>query len=160
MICLICMPKALAYISGKPLRAHVTTIKCIVYSTLNYVFVGFEADSDLDNKVYTSAVLKVKEGSWIGTYSKRFCVLCCTKLYVYKMSTGGSPQSKPSYSLTLSEITTTKHSSSKHHYCVRLRSVMDKEPEIVLAFSSLLQQSKWINRLKKVASLLYMSIIK
>ena len=122
-----------------------------MYSTLNYIFVGFEADSDLDNKVYTSAVLKVKEGSWIGTYSKRFCVLCCTKLYVYKMSTGGSPQSKPSYSLTLSEITITKHSSSKHHYCVRLRSVMDKEPEIVLAFSSLLQQSKWINRLKKVA---------
>ena len=112
---------------------------------------GFEADSDLDNKVYMSAVLKVKEGTWFGTYSKRFCVLCCTRLYIYKMSTGGSPYSKPSYSITLSEIAISNHSSNKHHYCVRLRSVMDKEPEIVLAFSSLLQQSQWTNRIKKVA---------
>ena len=28
---------------------------------------------------------------------------------------------------------------------------MDKEPEIVLAFASLLQQSQWVNRIKKVS---------
>lgn len=113
-------------------------------------FVGFGADSDLDSKVYLSAVLKVKEGTWLGTYSKRFCVLCCTKLYIYKMSAGGSPNSKPSYSITLSEATVINHASNKHHYCVRLRSIVDKEPEIVLAFASLLQQSQWVNRIKKV----------
>lgn len=111
---------------------------------------GFEADSNLDDKVYISAVLKVKEGTWLGTYSRRFCVLCCTRLYVYKVSTGGTPQNKPSYSLTVSDIVVTNHSSNKHHYCVRLKSSVDKEPEIVLSFSSLLQQSQWVNRIKKV----------
>lgn len=111
---------------------------------------GFEADSELDSKVYLSAVLKVKEGTWLTTYSKRFCVLCCTRLYVYKISARGAPSPRPSYSLTLSDVTATNHKSNKHHYCVRLRSVMDREPEIVLAFSSCLQQANWVNRIKKV----------
>ena len=101
--------------------------------------------------MHLSSVLKVKEGTWLGTYSKRFCVLCCTKLYIYKISAGGSPNSKPSYSITLSEVSVINHTSNKHHYCVRLRSVMDKEPEIVLAFTSLLQQSQWVKRIKKVS---------
>jgi len=116
---------------------------------------GFEADSDLDNKVYLSAVLKVKEGIWLTTYSKRFCVLCCTRLYVYKISVGGSPYSKPSYSITLSKIAVTNHTSNKHHYCAKLRSTIEREPEIVLAFSSRLQQTHWVNRIRKVSSQLY-----
>ena len=117
------------------------------------LFAGFGVDSDLDSKVYLSAVLKIKEGTWLGTYSKRFCVLCCTKLYVFKMSAGGLPNSKPSYSVTLSEVTVVNHASNKHHYCARLRSIVDKEPEIVLAFASLLQQSQWVNRIKKVSNI-------
>ena len=112
--------------------------------------IGFESGSELDNKVYLKENLKVKEGGFLGGYSKRLCILCCTRLYVYKFIIGGAPQSKPHISVTLSEITVANHSSHSHRYCLRLRPVMDREPEIVLAFSTLIQQNQWTERIKKV----------
>jgi len=112
--------------------------------------IGFEPGSELDNKVYLKETLRVKEGSFLGGYSKRLCILCCTRLYVYKFTIGGAPQSKPHFSVTISEITVANHSSRSHRYCIRLRPVMDREPEIVMAFSTLIQQNQWTERIRKV----------
>ena len=89
-------------------------------------------------------VLRVKEMNGLGVWTKRFCVLCGSRLFIFPTS---RPKGKPTLVLDLAGGRMTEYKSRKSYYCVK---VMAARREVLLAFDSRLEQSKWLERAAKV----------
>ncbi|MCG8621953.1 MAG: PH domain-containing protein [Proteobacteria bacterium] len=80
----------------------------------------------------------------LGIWSKRFCVLCGARLFIFSSS---RPKGKPFLVLDLIGGKMTEYKSKKSYYCVKVSA---SHKEILLAFDSRLEQSKWLESAAKV----------
>ncbi len=63
------------------------------------------------------------------------------------------PKGKPTLVLDLTGGNISEYKSKRHFYCVR---IVASRREVLLAFESRLEQSKWLERAAKVCTYIYM----
>lgn len=108
---------------------------------------GQERGKRLEDCVQLACVLRVKELSSLASlWSKRFCVLCGARIFVFA---GAHPRGRPTLTLDLTGGSIGEFKSKKHLYCLR---VSGSRREVLLAFESRLELSKWLERAAKVMS--------
>ena len=105
---------------------------------------GHEQGKKPEERVQLACALKVKEMNGLGVWSKRFCVLCGARLFIFPTS---RPKGKPTLVLDLTGGKMTEHKSKKSYYCVKVAAL---RREVLLAFDTRLEQSKWLERAAKV----------
>ena len=110
-----------------------------------FFFLGKE--SKADDKVQLTCTVKYKELGPFGFWSKRFCVLCGPKLYVFSSS---KPKGRPSTILDLVMGVITEQSEKKHLYCIQ---VATNRKIAILSFATRLDQSIWLKKAAKVSEL-------
>lgn len=79
-------------------------------------------------------------------WSKRFCVLCGPKLYIFSSS---KPKGKPSTILDLARGVITEQADKKHLYCVQVATT---RKVVLLSFATRLDQSVWLKKAEKVSN--------
>lgn len=99
-----------------------------------------------ENNVQLAYALKVKEvnGLTVPVWNKRFCVLCGSRMFVFAHS---QPRGKPNLVLDLQGGLIEEYKSKKHFYCVKITA---SRREVLLAFDTRLEQSRWLERAGKV----------
>lgn len=108
---------------------------------------GYEQGKKPEDKVQLACVLKVKEMNGLGVWSKRFCVLCGARLFIFPTS---RPKGKPSLVLDLTGGKMLVHKSKKSYYCVRVSA---SRRDVLLSFDSRLEQTEWLERATKVSAI-------
>ena len=96
-----------------------------------------------------ACALRVKELSTLGMWAKRFCVLCGAKMFIFGAA---RPKGKPTLVMDLTGGSITEYKSKKHYYCLKICA---SRKEVVVAFESRLEQSKWLERATKVSRTVY-----
>lgn len=105
---------------------------------------GQEKGDRLEDRVQLACVLKVKELNGLGVWSKRFCILCGSRMFIFATS---RPKGKPTLVLDLTGGSIMEHQSKKHFYCLKITA---SRKDVLLSFESRLEQSKWLQRAAKV----------
>ena len=106
---------------------------------------GQEKGDRLEDRVQLACVLKVKELNGLGVWSKRFCILCGSRMFIFATS---RPKGKPTLVLDLTGGSIMEHKSKKHFYCLKITA---SRKDVLLSFESRLEQSKWLQRAAKVS---------
>lgn len=117
--------------------------KCYLhYNNSSFACIGKE--TKVDDKFQLACTVKYKEIGPFGFWSKRFCVLCGPKLYVFSSS---KPKGKPSTILDLARGVITQQVDKKHFYCVQVATT---KKIVLLSFATRLDQSVWLKKAEKV----------
>ena len=112
-----------------------------------YNNIGQEIGNRPEDKAQLAHPLRVKEmngGMGVPTWSKRFTVLCGSRMFVFP---GSRPKGKPNLVLDLRGGRIEEHKSKKYFYCLKVTA---SYREVRLAFETGMEQSKWLERAAKV----------
>ena len=93
-----------------------------------------------------SAVVKVKETGIVSLWTKRFCILIASKLFVFSSTT---PKGKPHTTLVLYGSTVEEYHHKKHGYGLSIFQPQ-RNKTMYMVFGGLAEQSKWLKRMQKV----------
>ena len=113
---------------------------------------GYESGKRPEEKVQLTCKLKVREMNALSVWSKRFCVLCGARLFVFPSS---RPKGKPSLVLDLTGGKMVEYKHKKSYYCVKVSA---SRRDVLLSFDTRLEQSKWLERAAKVCNSLCLSL--
>ena len=113
---------------------------------LHDVVLGQEKGDRAEDKVQLSCALRVKEmnGSLIPFWNKRFCVLCGSRMFIFASV---KPKGKPTLVVDFKGAEVGEYKSKKHFFCLKITT---GRHVICLAFSSRMEQSKWLERAEEV----------
>lgn len=125
-----------------------------------FAYPNLGKETKADDKFQLTCTVKYKEVGPFGFWSKRFCVLCGPKLYVFSSS---KPKGKPSTILDLARGVITQQVDKKHLFCVQVATT---KKIVLLSFTTRLDQSVWLKKAEKVkdgsntaVACLYMSML-
>lgn len=99
-----------------------------------------------EERVQLACALRVREMNGLSVWNKRFCVLCGARLFIFPTS---RPKGKPSLVLDLTGGKMAEYKHKKSYYCVKVSA---SRRDILLAFDTRLEQSKWLQRAAKVSN--------
>ena len=107
-------------------------------------FFAGKGQEKIEDQVQLTCTIKVKELGFFGYWSKRFCVLCGTKLHIFSSS---NPKGTPSTVLSLVGSRVSEHEDNKHFYCIQISA---GKKTVLLLFATRFEQSVWLKRAAKV----------
>lgn len=100
----------------------------------------------MEDQVQLSAVLKVKETGLVSLWTKRFCILIASKLFVFSSTT---PKGKPSTTVALYGSVVEEYHHKKHGFGLSILQPQ-RNKTMFMVFGGLAEQSKWMKRMQKV----------
>ena len=133
-----------------------TYISISVRDDSNFLYVGQEIGQRPEDKAQLAHPIRVKEmnvGVGVPTWSKRFTVLCGSRMFVFP---GSRPKAKPNLVLDLRGGRIEEHKSKKHFYCLKVTA---SHREVRLAFETGLEQSRWLERAAKVKVMMALGLL-
>ena len=126
------------------------------FNDCNILYVGQEIGQRPEDKAQLAHPIRVKEmnvGVGVPTWSKRFTVLCGSRMFVFP---GSRPKAKPNLVLDLRGGRIEEHKSKKHFYCLKVTA---SHREVRLAFETGLEQSRWLERAAKVKVMMALGLL-
>lgn len=114
---------------------------------------GLDMVDSMEEQVQLSAVVKVKETGLVSLWTKRFCILIASKLFVFSSTT---PKGKPHTTLALYGSTVEEYHHKKHGYGLSIVQPQ-RNKTMYMVFGGLAEQSKWMKRMQKVRTFIHLS---